>query len=238
MINPDEMHSRNNAVMAFNKEIGLRPDEKILIKKFFPTPPVWILDLGCGNGRTTVSLNDMGYKVIGVDISEPLIRSAKQINPSGNYLVGDVRSLSFRPEQFDAVLFSWNGLDYIYPQEKRKNVINDIWTVLKPGGIFFYSSHNMFGVWTRIWKPIWLTLNALRFMKDQIPIRRYLLEWYCVWRDEALGRPIFYSAPPKVQMKLLQKTKWTVLAVRSVRHPLITPKMLTDVHVNYICKKM
>ena len=237
VINPDSMHSSDSAVEAFDKQIGLRSDEKILILEFFPKPPACILDLGCGNGRTTIPLYDMGYDVIGLDISKPLIKRAKNKNSEIHYIVGDVRSLGFKQNQFDGIIFSWNGIDYIYPLKTRRKVLRNIINVAKTGAIFIFSSHNALGVCSRLLTPVYQTLMALRFLKDQIPFRSYLFDWYFVWRDNALGTPVFYSAPPKIQVRILKKAGWNVISVRSQTQPAKRPIIYSDVHINYVCQK-
>jgi SAM-dependent methyltransferase len=43
------------------------------------------LDFGCGTGRSTRLLRELGFRVVGVDIAEDMIRRAQQIDPSGDY---------------------------------------------------------------------------------------------------------------------------------------------------------
>ncbi len=43
------------------------------------------LDFGCGAGRSTRFLRDLGFDAIGVDISEEMIARARAIEPSGDY---------------------------------------------------------------------------------------------------------------------------------------------------------
>jgi SAM-dependent methyltransferase len=43
------------------------------------------LDFGCGAGRSTRFLRQLGFEVTGVDISEDMIRKARELDPSGDY---------------------------------------------------------------------------------------------------------------------------------------------------------
>lgn len=43
------------------------------------------VDFGCGTGRSTRFLRQLGFAVTGVDIAEDMIRRARQMDPSGDY---------------------------------------------------------------------------------------------------------------------------------------------------------
>ena len=43
------------------------------------------LDFGCGTGRSTRFLCQLGFEVTGVDIAENMIRKARELDPSGDY---------------------------------------------------------------------------------------------------------------------------------------------------------
>jgi len=43
------------------------------------------IDFGCGTGRSTRFLRQLGFEVTGVDISEDMIRKARELDPSGDY---------------------------------------------------------------------------------------------------------------------------------------------------------
>lgn len=63
------------------------------------------LDFGCGTGRSTRLLRDLGFTATGVDIAPSMIERARRIDPTGDYLLlrpGDLERLP--PESFDLVL--------------------------------------------------------------------------------------------------------------------------------------
>src|ERR1017187_9915391 len=43
------------------------------------------VDFGCGTGRSTRFLRQLGFEVTGVDIAEDMIRKARELDPSGDY---------------------------------------------------------------------------------------------------------------------------------------------------------
>ena len=71
-----------------------------------------VADLGCGDGYGSMLLNNEGYDVIGMDISEEMIRIAtKKEQSSLSFVVGDLNKPPFQDEQFSRSwqLIPWNG---------------------------------------------------------------------------------------------------------------------------------
>jgi len=226
-------------IELFDNTIELWPAEAVLVDEFFPKPPAKILDLGCGNGRTTIPLFRRGYRMTGVDLSPEIIATARRHEPRVEFLAGNACALEFPDQSFDAVLFSWNGLDCIPTVTDRRRALREIFRVTKPGGRFIFSSHNALGVWSRLIRPIGLTLIGLRFLRDQCSLQRLRSGWYSAWRDSGAQKETYYyySAPPEVNRKALMAEGWRVLAVRSDRHPEKTARTFGDVHVQYVCER-
>jgi len=67
-----------------------------------------ILDLGCGTGRITQYYVDNGFKVIGIDLSDEMIKIAKKKHPQIEFLCADMRKLNFPNESFDAVSIAYS----------------------------------------------------------------------------------------------------------------------------------
>ncbi len=102
-----------------------------------------VLDLGVGGGRTTAVLAPTAAHYVGIDYVPALIDAARQRCLGVDLRVGDARDLSdFGDESFDAVVFSFNGMDYV-PHEDRAQVLREVRRVLAPGGVFVFSTHNL-----------------------------------------------------------------------------------------------
>jgi SAM-dependent methyltransferase len=101
-----------------------------------------ILDLGCGTGRNSNYLGELGNAVVGVDVSKTAIDIAKnranemQIGDKVSYIVGDIgASYPFTDNYFDLVLdiTSSNSLN----EKERDIYIKEVYRTLKKDGYFF-----------------------------------------------------------------------------------------------------
>jgi SAM-dependent methyltransferase len=107
-----------------------------------------VLDLGCGSGRVFKYLLRRGTCVLGCDLSRTALRELQEDLSSRSGLLisqGDARQLPFKDRSFHAVIFAFNGIDYIYPKADRLGALREIERVLVPGGYFIFSSHNPLG---------------------------------------------------------------------------------------------
>jgi ubiquinone/menaquinone biosynthesis C-methylase UbiE len=130
-------------VVAYYSELEqLTPCEQMLFQTFL-TRGMQILDLGVGGGRTTPFLSQLASQYVGVDYSEKMIQACQNRFPELQFAMADAANLSqFSDASFDAVVFSFNGVDYLYPDHNRLACFQECRRVLKDGGIFIFSSHN------------------------------------------------------------------------------------------------
>lgn len=133
---------RTEEALAKYSNYFLYPNERYLINKYFSKDKN-VLDLACGGGRTTLPLHEMGFTCKGVDLSDTLINAAAKRFPYINFEQGDYCDLQEPDQSYSQVLLSHNGLDYAHPEENRIKAIKEIYRVLKPGGVFIFSSHNI-----------------------------------------------------------------------------------------------
>jgi len=91
------------------------------------------LDFGCGTGRSTRFLKNLGLNVIGADISHAMLDQARALDPSGEYhLVRNTIAGEFAPGSFDVVLaaFTFDNM----PTEAKAGALSAMRTFLASDG--------------------------------------------------------------------------------------------------------
>jgi SAM-dependent methyltransferase len=92
------------------------------------------LDFGCGTGRSTRFLRDLGYDVAGADISAEMIERARALDPDGSYvLIGDGDLRAFPYAHYDLILAVFT-FDNIPGVEHRIRLLASLGARLRPTG--------------------------------------------------------------------------------------------------------
>ena len=211
----------------YNKEEILSKTEERVLKNISSKKYKKVLDIGCGCGRTTVKLKKRGFDVIGIDYVKEYIDVAKRKSPDIKYRVMDALKLDkhFKAESFDFVLFSFNGLDGIYPHNKRKIVLKQIKKILRKGGIFLYQSHNSWFIGPS--RKYWIRLG-----KEKMDRKYYFSE-----KNKKNDEIICFYQNPLAQMKILNNMGFKHIKMIGA---LPFPNFLNyfiDYAPIYICKK-
>jgi 2-polyprenyl-3-methyl-5-hydroxy-6-metoxy-1,4-benzoquinol methylase len=101
-----------------------------------------VLDLGCGLGVQTLCLGKKCGKVIGIDIDCDAIRSAEHLSRktqrkiTSEFKCCSLEEANFPRDHFDKV-FSICVIEHI---DDYEGVIDEIYGVIKPGGVFAFSA--------------------------------------------------------------------------------------------------
>lgn len=196
------------------KIFSLKYLEQKVIEKYFSDHKMKILDVGCGYGRTTKPLYDMGFDVTGVDIVPRMIDEAKKNNPQVKYELMSATSLNFNDQSFDGVLFSFNGLDFIFPTERRMLALSEISRVLKKDGILILSSHNKISFFSRVF--LLLQFGMFKILLTNLFNGRLFTEYLKVRHYE--GDLYMYAKAPFLQKKEFKKAGFEVLEVVGKRN--------------------
>lgn len=92
-----------------------------------------VLEIGCGNGRDAMEILKRTNQYLGIDISDELIKLAKEKNPNGTFVVADIEHYQL-PENLDAI-FAFASLIHV-PKESLKKILADGLKALNAGGVF------------------------------------------------------------------------------------------------------
>ena len=127
--------------------VGFWPSEETLVLDFLPDD-ARVVDIGCGTGRTTIALAEIGLQVSGIDISKNMIRVAgrhskfAKLEKEIDLHVMDVMSMAFSDSSFDFALFSYNGIELLPGRSGKELALREITRILKPNGYLVLSTHS------------------------------------------------------------------------------------------------
>jgi 2-polyprenyl-3-methyl-5-hydroxy-6-metoxy-1,4-benzoquinol methylase len=150
-----------------------------------------ILDYGCGTGRISLILGAEGYSVRGVDPAVEHIKKAKELNQlplvkfellTGNESIGD-------DESYDAVVSS-SVFEFVPDPEQY---IQDIYRVLKPGGILIISFPNRFSLW-RVYSKIRFGKVYNHFKFQTTRKKSEIVELFKKYKFKKVGGTQYYES--------------------------------------------
>jgi SAM-dependent methyltransferase len=120
----------------FRDELAARPLDRAMLAAFAghvqdaAAGPV--ADIGCGTGRTTAHLHDLGVAVSGIDLSPQMVAAARQAYPGLRFEVGSMLDLDLPDGGLGGIL-AWYSTIHI-PDERLPDVFTEFHRVLAPGG--------------------------------------------------------------------------------------------------------
>jgi ubiquinone/menaquinone biosynthesis C-methylase UbiE len=124
--------------------------ERLLFDEYL-RPGMDILDLGVGGGRLTPHLSSIAGRYVGADYAVEMVAACRKKFPQLEFEVANAADLSsFASSSFDAVVMAFNAFDYVLPDEARVRALREIHRVLRPEGVFIFSSHNPRAILIRV----------------------------------------------------------------------------------------
>lgn len=115
-----------------------------------------LLDAGCGEGRNLVYLLRGGWDVSAADRSASAVDSMRQLAerlaprlPARRFRVEELDALSFEDGVFDVVICS-AVLHFADDEAHFDRIVEELWRVLRPGGMFFARLASTIGLEGRI----------------------------------------------------------------------------------------
>lgn len=126
-------------------------ETQLAFRMFTPMKGMRILDVGCGTGNFSIKLAEMGCKVTGIDISEEMLKIAREkVKAKGlevDFHQMDAYHLEFEENSFDGV-FSMAAFEFITEPQKA---YDEMYRVLKPGGQLLIGTIHGNSSWGRLY---------------------------------------------------------------------------------------
>lgn len=151
-MNPKELGKKYDKIAQWWHEnhrgsgYGLKQLELAL--KFVPSGKS-ALDVGCGaGGRIIRKLEEHGFAVTGLDVSEKMIALAIENHPNCSFQVADICTWE-SDEKFDLII-AWDSIFHL-PLQMHRPVIDKLCSLLEKGGVLIYTFGNAVGEHTDVW---------------------------------------------------------------------------------------
>jgi len=250
--------NKNHVVATYFAESHLQKPEEVVLRILAPQLGGFsMLDLGVGGGRTTLHFAKWVKDYEGVDISNNMIRACE--SRFSNYpikltfMVGDAANIDWIDSNTkDFILFSYNGIDYV-DHGTRQKILSEVDRVLKPGGYFLFSSHNLLAVerlfslrrqWTR--NPINLFRRLTKCLllnfkyNDRKQIRNLKKQPFALINDGSYDYALStYYISPSGQLKQLEPyfdnvRVFSIVSGLEISHGLENSE---DAWIYYLCQK-
>jgi SAM-dependent methyltransferase len=149
-----DVHGRSKYSIDFVDEVDLKGKK--------------VLDIGCGYGWYELILMSRGATAVcGIEISEnDLVTAKKYINDKNvEFKVGSAIEIPYGNDTFDSVV-SWEVIEHI-PKDTENKMFEEVYRVLKPGGVFYLSTPYRSLV-SMVLDPAWWILGHRHYSKVQL----------------------------------------------------------------------
>ena len=106
-----------------------------------------ILDVSAGTGNFTFLFASRGYKTIGIDLSEEMLRVARAKNKQNTvkFLKMDMRNINLR-QNFDAIVSLFGGFGYLLDDKSVKKCFTGVKSHLNKKGLFIFEFWQVSGI--------------------------------------------------------------------------------------------
>ncbi len=137
--------------------------------------PARMLDLCCGTGRMVRYFAEKGYQVTGVDLSEEMLRYARENNSEfirskkASFQRSDARDFKLKHKVQFAVS-TYDAINHIPDLAGLRSTLQCVWNALEPGGCFIFDLNTESGL-RNSWGHI-----SVREMDDATIIMRGLYD--------------------------------------------------------------
>ncbi len=137
--------------------------ETVLVLK-----PGLVLDVACGTGDQLHLLAEHRINVIGIDLSEAMLRQCRRTNPATVCMLQDGAATAFQPASFDLVMTSFALHECGW--STAVGMLGEIYRILKPGGHLLIVDYTDL---TKIRGHVRLAISTIEFLAGRRHYRNF-----------------------------------------------------------------
>lgn len=113
-------------------ELATKPLDRALLKTFAELVTGRVADVGCGTGRITAYLHDLGVEAYGTDLSPAMVEVATRTHPDLHFEEGRLDKLAVEDEALGGIV-AWYSTIHV-PDTHLPAVFEEFHRALTPGG--------------------------------------------------------------------------------------------------------
>jgi ubiquinone/menaquinone biosynthesis C-methylase UbiE len=141
------MANEYNKVEPHFRPESIKRVKEIISELSKKTPLTNALDLGCGTGFMIDILKGFSSKIVGVDVTQPMLDKVDMSGPAQIELINsDTGSVKLTENYFD-IATAYTFLDHLY--DLKPTLINT-YNSLRPGGVFYADLSPNFYFWQEV----------------------------------------------------------------------------------------
>lgn len=210
VIDPRDKRGRKNAYLAQLRDKALRD---VLTTRV--NPGATLLDYGCGTGSATIALKRLGYSVVGMDLSIPLLLQARRRcgDESALFVAVDGRSVPIRDRTLDAAV-AYGVFCYVTNDEEAVALLAEVRRTLISGS------------------PLLIIEQARRHRivcEDGLKVQRTIEQWHDLLAaagfkriDQEILRHGRFPTTPLIRHGLVPLFAWSAIMWAERTIPLLT----------------